>query len=112
MTDELRQPDVEIVAVPHEGGPEGSGQDWRGLQQEFMSDENAFVRELELLMARLRKERRRRGLTQKVIAERMNVSQSRVSDIETGNVETTEPRTLGRYISAVGFQIKLKLTSD
>lgn len=108
MTDKpITQPDVRIVAIKQDGGTGDAGRDWRELQAEFASEENAFAADLELLMGRLRRERRRLGLTQKAVAERMNVSQSRVSAIETGDLEKTEVRTLARYFSALGIRLRL-----
>jgi DNA-binding XRE family transcriptional regulator len=49
--------------------------------------------------------RRRRGLTQEQVAERMGVSTARVSQIESGDVSTQE--VLTRYIAALGGTLKL-----
>ncbi len=108
MTDKPKTlPDVRIVAIRPDDDTDSGGRDWRDLQQEFASNEHDFATDLELLMSRLRKERRRLGLTQKAVAERMNVSQSRVSAIETGNPEATEVGTLARYFSALGVRLRL-----
>jgi transcriptional regulator with XRE-family HTH domain len=73
----------------------------------MVADENDLAEDLEILMARLRRERKRLGLTQQAVAQRMNVSQSRVSAIETGAVEATEVGTLARYVNALGVRLRL-----
>jgi DNA-binding XRE family transcriptional regulator len=54
---------------------------------------------------RLAEMRKRRGLTQEQVAERMGISTSRVSQIEAGDLSTQE--VLARYISALGGTLKL-----
>ncbi|WP_406311991.1 helix-turn-helix transcriptional regulator [Streptosporangium sp. NBC_01639] len=54
---------------------------------------------------RLVEMRKRRGLTQNQVAERMGVSVGRVSQIEKGDVATRE--VLDRYVSALGGTLKL-----
>ncbi|MFD2766156.1 helix-turn-helix domain-containing protein [Micromonospora eburnea] len=49
--------------------------------------------------------RKRRGLTQEQVADRMNVSTARVSQIESGAVSTQD--VLNRYIEALGGTLKL-----
>jgi DNA-binding XRE family transcriptional regulator len=49
--------------------------------------------------------RRRRGLTQAQVAERMGVGKSRVSQIERGRVSTRE--VLDRYVAALGGRLSL-----
>lgn len=49
--------------------------------------------------------RKRRGLTQEQVADRMNVSTARVSQIESGAVSTQD--VLNRYIQALGGTLKL-----
>jgi DNA-binding XRE family transcriptional regulator len=49
--------------------------------------------------------RKRRGLTQEQVAERMGVSTSRVSQIEAGDVSTQD--VLTRYVAALGGTLKL-----
>jgi predicted XRE-type DNA-binding protein len=107
MTDNpMTQPGVHVVAVGQAGGDPGSGQDWRALAP----DESDFAANLEFLMGLLRSERKRRGLTQKTVAERMKVSQSRVSALETGSLDKTEVGALAKYFRALG--IKLNLTPE
>ena len=54
---------------------------------------------------RLADMRKRRGLTQEQVAERMKISASRVSQIESGDLSTQD--VLTRYISALGGTLKL-----
>ncbi|NRQ38363.1 helix-turn-helix transcriptional regulator [Nonomuraea sp. NN258] len=54
---------------------------------------------------RLAEMRKRRGLTQAQVAERMEISIARVSQIEGGDVSTRE--VLDRYVAALGGTLKL-----
>src|SRR5215471_18263433 len=54
---------------------------------------------------RLAEMRRRRGMTQEQVAERMGVSVARVSQIESGDVSTQD--VLNRFVSALGGTLKL-----
>jgi DNA-binding XRE family transcriptional regulator len=54
---------------------------------------------------RLAEIRRRRGLTQVQVAERMGVGKSRISQIERGRVSTRE--VLDRYVEALGGRLSL-----
>jgi transcriptional regulator with XRE-family HTH domain len=54
---------------------------------------------------RLAELRKRRELTQEQVAQRMGVSVSRVSQIESGDVSTQE--VLSRYVDALGGTLKL-----
>src|SRR3954468_23113637 len=54
---------------------------------------------------RLADMRQRRGMTQAQVAERMGLSVSRVSQIESGDVSTRE--VLDRYVAALGGRLKL-----
>ena len=49
--------------------------------------------------------RKRRGLTQEQVADRMGVPTARVSQIEAGDVSTQD--VLTRYIAALGGTLKL-----
>jgi DNA-binding XRE family transcriptional regulator len=49
--------------------------------------------------------RRRRGLTQEQVANRMGVSVARISQIEGGDVSTQD--VLSRYVTALGGTLKL-----
>jgi DNA-binding XRE family transcriptional regulator len=54
---------------------------------------------------RLAEIRRRRGLTQAQVADKMGVGKSRVSQIERGRVSTRE--VLDRYVEALGGRLSL-----
>jgi transcriptional regulator with XRE-family HTH domain len=54
---------------------------------------------------RLAELRQRRGLTQAQVAERMQVSIARISQIENGDLSTQD--VLARYVTALGGTLKL-----
>ena len=56
---------------------------------------------------RLAEMRKRLGLTQAQVAERMNVRQERVSAIERAKIDASELRTLAAYIRALGGQMEI-----
>lgn len=56
---------------------------------------------------RLAEMRRRLGLTQAEVAERMHVRQERVSAIERAKVDVSELRTLSAYIRALGGRMEV-----
>ena len=56
---------------------------------------------------RLAEMRKRLGLTQAEVAERMNVRQERVSAIERAKVDASELRTLAAYITALGGRMEI-----
>jgi len=56
---------------------------------------------------RLAEMRKRLGLTQAEVAERMNVRQERVSAIERAKVDASELRTLASYINALGGRMEI-----
>lgn len=61
---------------------------------------------------RLAEVRKQRALTQRQIAEGMNVSQARVSNIERGQLARTELGTLQDYVQALGGSLKVVATFD
>jgi DNA-binding XRE family transcriptional regulator len=56
---------------------------------------------------RLAEMRRRLGLTQAEVADRMHVRQERVSAIERAKVDTSELRTLAAYVKALGGRLEI-----
>ena len=56
---------------------------------------------------RLAEMRRRLGLTQAEVADRMHVRQERVSAIERAKVDTSELRTLAAYVRALGGRLEI-----
>jgi DNA-binding XRE family transcriptional regulator len=55
----------------------------------------------------LRQLRKSQGLSQEQLAERMGVSQRRVSAIERGKVDRSEVATIRSYVTALGGELKL-----
>jgi DNA-binding XRE family transcriptional regulator len=56
---------------------------------------------------RLAEMRKRLGLTQAEVAERMHVRQERVSAIERAQVDASELRTLAAYVRALGGRMEI-----
>jgi DNA-binding XRE family transcriptional regulator len=52
-------------------------------------------------------ERKRRGLTQRQVAELMGVTPGRVSQIENGDLDVNEVATLSRYAQALGARMRI-----
>ncbi|MFE6483096.1 helix-turn-helix domain-containing protein [Streptomyces sp. NPDC057757] len=98
---------LRVVSVYCESENGISGRNWEDVREDLPAADEAMSDDLQLLMAALRMERKRRGLTQQAVAKRMNVSQSRVSAIETGTLEATEVGTLARYLRALGARLRL-----
>lgn len=61
----------------------------------------------EMRLYELKETRKRQDVTQKQLAERMGVSQKRVSSLESGDVDKTEIRTLRRYLDAIGGRLQV-----
>jgi predicted XRE-type DNA-binding protein len=64
----------------------------------------------ELALRRLVEQRKRAGLRQVDVAERMGVSKARVSHIEHGAVATIE--LLARYLEAIGGRLEITAAFD
>ncbi len=79
-------------AVETAGGPEAFG----AAVSKMLDDARGWW------LAELRK---RRGLTQEQVAQRMGVSVARVSQIESGDVSTQD--VLNRFVAALGGTLKL-----
>lgn len=60
----------------------------------------------------LRTMRRQAYLTQEQVAQRLGVSQRRVSEIERSDIETLQLSTLRRYINAVGGDMHIIIGMD
>lgn len=78
-------------------------------------DAEAVAVEEERLLARqrayqLRELRSQLDLTQAELAERMHVGQNRVSQIESGGVESARLDTLRRYAQALGGTVSVEVT--
>jgi len=58
---------------------------------------------------RLKKLREALHLTQQEVADRLNVGQNRVSNIERGNLDRVRLETLRRYVAAVGGTLRIEV---
>jgi predicted XRE-type DNA-binding protein len=74
--------------------------------EEAIQAEVARVRAIQRAY-RLAELRQQQGWTQSEMAERMHVSQPRVSAVERGEVGSTETRTLAAYVAALGGHLEL-----
>lgn len=91
---------------------------WDQLRSEFEftpDEEAAMATERSRLLAQVRAHklaeiRKSQGETQVTVAERMGVTQARVSAIEHGQLGRSEVDTLAAYVDALGG--KLKLVAD
>ena len=86
--------------------------DWREVRAQANLDEaRVAVRKVrmrsEVRAARLAEMRQRHEMSQTQLAERMGVSQARVSAIEKGELSATEVGTISRYIAALGGRLEI-----
>jgi len=63
----------------------------------------------EIRAYRLREIRESLSITQVELAERLNVSQNRVSRIEHGDIDRSQLDTLRRYVEAVGGTLRVEV---
>ncbi len=82
------------------------------ILEERPVDPQALAREVSVVEAQmsgylLRELRKGQGLSQQTLADRMGVSQRRVSAIERGLVDRTEVATIRSYVTALGGELKL-----
>jgi DNA-binding XRE family transcriptional regulator len=77
-----------------------------GLDQEQVAEHERRML-TEVRAARLAEVRKDLDMTQTQLAERMHVSQARVSAIENGEVDATEVGTLKKYIAALGGRLEI-----
>ncbi|MFV2019352.1 protein kinase domain-containing protein [Micromonospora sp. LOL_023] len=77
-----------------------------GHELQVAETENSRVRSTRL-GSPLAAARQRTGRTQREVAERMGLSQARVSAIESGNIETTEIATLINYAQAIDASLRI-----
>ena len=63
----------------------------------------------EMRAYRLRELREASSLTKVELAERLHVSQNRVSRIEHGDIERAQVDTLRKYVAAVGGQLRVEV---
>jgi DNA-binding XRE family transcriptional regulator len=72
---------------------------------------NAYKKRMrdEIGSFRLREIRESLSITQVELAERLNVSQNRVSRIEHGDIDRAQVDTLRRYVEAVGGTLRVEV---
>lgn len=61
----------------------------------------------EMRQYELKEARKSQSVTQKQLAERMGVSQKRISTLESGEMDRTEIRTLKKYLQAIGGRLQI-----
>jgi|SRR5882762_5585956 len=79
-----------------------AGRDIEAAQEHARTLTNAYV-----LGHRLGQLREELGLTQVQVAERMGISQPRVSQLEKGDIDQMEVDTIRRYVMALGGKLKI-----
>lgn len=85
---------------------------WKEVRAKSGLDKERVAARQEHMLAevrahRLAELRTRQELSQSELAERMGVSQSRVSAIERGELTTTELSTIKNYITALGGHLQI-----
>ncbi|NKE59043.1 helix-turn-helix domain-containing protein [Lentzea sp. PSKA42] len=101
------------------------GRSWKDVKADKEAIDRAAGREVEASRAtarsrtqayvlgfRLAELRKKVGLTQVDVAERMKVSQARISQLEQGEVDQLEVDTVRRYITALGGTLKIVADID
>jgi DNA-binding XRE family transcriptional regulator len=90
---------------------------WKQVRAEARASGRLDEQRIEALKAKLRAEvrahrlaeiRQAYGLDQSALAERLKVSQSRISRIERGELDRTEISTARSYIEALGGEARRK----
>ena len=80
----------------------------RPVDREKVDSHKKRMRE-EVRAYRLREIRESLSITQVELAERLHVSQNRVSRIEHGDIERSQVDTLRRYVEAVGGTLRIEV---
>lgn len=89
---------------------------WKEARAEARAVGRLDEQRIEALKAKLRAEvrahrlaeiRQAYGLDQNALAERLKVSQSRISRIERGELDRTEVSTVRSYIEALGGEVEI-----
>ncbi|MCW3839794.1 helix-turn-helix transcriptional regulator [Micromonospora yasonensis] len=86
--------------------------DWDDVRAELGGDDVAYEEERARTEAwvsafHLAEERKRLGLTQRQVADLMDVTPGRVSQIENGDLDVNEVATLSRYANALGAKLRI-----
>lgn len=105
------------MSTTDEKAPRGSVVTWDALKNELFDEDDrvAIAAHADELRAqvrahRLAEVRKRHRTTQVELAQKMGISQARVSDIERGKLGRSEVDTLAAYVAALGG--KLKIVAD
>lgn len=77
-----------------------------GLDEERITELGRRMRAAERAY-RLAEIRRRHGIDQTTLAEKLGVSQSRVSRIERGEIDRSELATIKSYVEALGGTVEI-----
>jgi len=80
----------------------------RPVDREKVNAHKKRMRE-EIRAYRLREIRESLSITQVELAQRLNVSQNRVSRIEHGDIDRSQLDTLRRYVEAVGGTLRIEV---
>jgi DNA-binding XRE family transcriptional regulator len=98
----------------NEKSPGSGATSWESLKSELFDEDDRIevARRADELRAqvrahRLAEVRKRQKATQVELAERMGISQARVSDIERGRLGRSEVDTLAAYVNALGGKLKI-----
>ncbi len=96
------------------------GRSWNDIRKDKEARDHSRGRDMEAARAnartltqayilgdRLAQLRTQEGLTQAEIADRMQVSQARVSKLERGDLDQLEVGTIRRYVASLGSNLKL-----
>ncbi len=89
-----------------------TARNWREVRAKADLDEERVAQHerrmiAEVRAAKLAELRKELELTQSQLAERMHVSQARVSAIENGDVDAAEVATLKNYVAALGGRLEI-----
>ncbi|MDO4252134.1 MAG: helix-turn-helix transcriptional regulator [Rothia sp. (in: high G+C Gram-positive bacteria)] len=82
----------------------------RPVDSAYMEQELKEMRE-ETRLYQLKELRKNTGLTQSQLAQRLGVSQHRISQIENGDLTNTKVETLKKYLEALGTSINITAES-
>jgi predicted XRE-type DNA-binding protein len=88
--------------------------DWRAAQNFDPEEIARGVQQLykEILQYKLKELRLEQGLTQKQLADKLGVTQNRISKFERLDLEKAELRTIRSYIEALGGEVSIVVTID
>lgn len=76
----------------------------RGISEHMIAEAQAELH-AEIEAYNLAQARKRRDMTQQQVADRMGVSQKRISELERGDLGSVQWGTLRRYIESIGGRL-------